>query len=146
MCRWRGIRGVGHFMNANRIVNWMAIAAVVFGVVTVLTGGRALFGSLESRADFGNVVPFVLWFNFLAGFVYIVAGTGLLLCRRWAVYTSLFVAVSTIVVFVAFGVHVIGGGAFERRTIGALIIRSIFWVAVTIVSIRATKRTPNLGP
>ena len=131
-------------MNPNRIVNWMAIAAIVFGALTILTGSRALFGSLESRADFGNAVPFVLWFNFLAGFVYIVAGAGLLLCRRWAVYTSLFVAVSTILVFVAFGVHVIGGGAFERRTIGALIIRSLFWIAVTIVSIRAMKRTLNL--
>jgi len=131
-------------MNANRAVKWMAIAAIVFGALTVLTGGRALFGSLEPRADFGNTVPFVLWFNFLAGFVYIVAGTGLLLCRRWAVYTSLFVAFSTILVFVAFGVHVIGGGAFERRTIGALTIRSLFWIAVTIVSIRAMKRTPNL--
>jgi hypothetical protein len=133
-------------MNANRTVNWLAIAAIVFGGVTVLTGGRALFGSLESRADFGKVVPFVLWFNFLAGFVYIVAGVGLMLCRRWAVYTSLFVADSTILVFVAFGVHVIGGGAFERRTIGALTIRSLFWVAVTILSIRAMKRTPNLRP
>jgi len=133
-------------MNANRKENWMAIAAIVFGGVTVLTGGRALFGSLESRAGFGNAVPFVLWFNFLAGFVYIVAGAGLLLRRRWAVYTSLFVAVSTILVFVAFGVHVIGGGAFERRTIGALTIRSLFWIGVTIVSIRAMKSTPNLGP
>jgi hypothetical protein len=130
-------------MNANRIVNWMAIAAMVFGVMTVFTGGRALFGSLETRSDFGNAVPFVLWFNFLAGFVYIVAGAGLMLCRRWAVYTSLFIAVSTILVFVAFGVHVIGGGAFERRTIGALTIRSLFWIAVTILSIRAMKRTPN---
>jgi hypothetical protein len=124
----------------------MAIGAIVFGVVTVLTGGRALFGSLESRADFGNAVPFVLRFNFLAGFVYIVAGAGLLLRRRWAVYTSLFVAVSTILVFAAFGVHVIGGGTFERRTIGAMTIRSLFWIVVTIVSIRAMKRTPDLGP
>ena len=124
----------------------MAVAAIAFGVVTVLTGGRALFGSLETRADFGKAVPFVLWFNFLVGFVYIVAGVGLLLCRHWAVYTSLFVAVSTILVFVAFGVHVIGGGAFERRTIFALTIRSLFWIAVTIVSIRAMKKTPNLGP
>ena len=131
-------------MNANRAVNWMAIAAIVFGALTVLTGGRALFGSLESRADFGKAVPFVLWFNFLAGFVYILAGTGLLLRRPWAVYASLFVAVSTILVSVAFGVHVIGGGAFERRTIGALMIRSFFWIAVTIVSMRAMKRTPNL--
>jgi hypothetical protein len=133
-------------MNATRIVNWMASAAIVFGALTVLTGGRALFGGLETRADFGNVVPFVLWFNFLAGFVYIVAGAGLLLSRPWAVYTSLLVAVSTILVSVAFGAHVIGGGAFERRTIGALIIRSLFWIAVTIVSIRVMKRTPHLGP
>jgi hypothetical protein len=125
-------------------MKWMAIAAIVFGALTVSTGGRALFGSLESRADFGKAVPFVLWFNFLAGFVYIAAGTGLLLYRRWAVHTSLFLAVSTILVFVAFGVHVIGGGAFERRTIGALMIRSLFWIAVTIVSVRALKRTPNL--
>jgi len=124
-------------MNANRIVNWMAVAAILFGVMTALTGGRALFGSLESRADFGNTVPFVLWFNFLAGFIYIVTGAGLLLYRRWAVHASLFVAVSTILVFVAFGVHVISGGAYERRTIGALMIRSLFWIAVTIVSIRA---------
>ena len=103
-----------------------------------------MFGSWEARAEFGKAVPFVLWFNFLAGFVYIVAGTGLLLWRRWAVYTSLFVAVSTILVFMAFGVHVIGGGAFERRTVGALMIRSLFWVAVTIVSMRAMKRPPNL--
>jgi hypothetical protein len=146
LCGFRGFRGQGHFMNANRFVNGMAAAAIVFGIMTVLTGGRALFGSLESRADFGNAVPFVLWFNFLAGFVYIVAGAGLLLCRRWAVYTSLFVAVSTIFVFVAFGVHVIGGGAFERRTIGALIIRSLFWIAVTIVSIRAMKRPTDRRP
>lgn len=122
----------------------MAIAATVFGVVTVLTGGRALFGSLESRSDFGNVVPFVLWFNFLAGFIYIIVGMGLLLRSHWAVYASVFVAASTILVFAAFGVHVIGGGAFERRTIGALTIRSLFWIAVTIVSIRAMKRTRNM--
>jgi hypothetical protein len=38
-----------------------------------LSGGRALFGG----ADMGAVVPFVLWFNFLAGFAYVAAGLGL---------------------------------------------------------------------
>ena len=133
-------------MNSIRIVKWMAVAAIVFGGVTILTGSRALFGSLETRADFGNTVPLVLWFNFLAGFVYIATGVGLLLRKRWAVYTSLFVSVSTILVFVAFGVHVNGGGAFEMRTVVALTIRSMFWVAVTILSILATKRTQDLVP
>ena len=35
-------------MNANRTVNWMVITAIGFGVVTVLTGGRALSCGLGS--------------------------------------------------------------------------------------------------
>lgn len=130
-------------MKTDRIVKWMAIAAIVFGAVTILSGGRALFGSLETRAALGNVVPFVLWFNFLVGFVYILAGAGLLRRRRWAVYISLFVAISTILVFAAFGLHVISGGTFETRTVGALTIRALFWIAVIIVAMRAMKGTPN---
>jgi hypothetical protein len=45
-----GVKGA-NFMNTNRTVNWMAIAAIVFGAMTALAGGRALFGSLESRAE-----------------------------------------------------------------------------------------------
>ena len=129
-------------MKTDRTVNWIAIAAIVFGAVTVFSGGRALFGSLETRAELGNVVPFVLWFNFLVGFVYILAGSGLLRHRRWAVYASLFIAVSTIFVFAAFGIHVMGGGAFETRTVGALTIRALFWVAVTIVAMLAMRSRP----
>jgi len=55
-------------MNANRIANCAATAAIAFGGVTVSTGDRALPGRLESRADFGNAVPFVLRLIFLAGF------------------------------------------------------------------------------
>ena len=46
------------------------IAAIVFGLATVVTGGAALF----TRLDMGHVVAFVLWFNFLAGFAYVAAG------------------------------------------------------------------------
>lgn len=132
-------------MRAKRIVKWMAIAAIAFGAMTVLSGGRALFGSLEARESLGNAVPFVLWFNFLAGFIYILAGVGFLLHRRWAVSVSLFLAVSTILIFAALGMHIMGGGAFEMRTVIAMTIRSLFWIVVTVVSIRARKK-PALGP
>ena len=130
-----------HVMHSRRIVSGMAIAAIVFGAVTVLSGGRALFGSDEVRAGLGNTVPFVLWFNFLAGFVYLIAGAGLMLQRRWAVSLSYLVAVATILVFAAFGLHVLDGGAFEKRTVGALAFRALFWIAVTIVAMRAMKST-----
>lgn len=122
-----------------RTLKWFSIAALVFGLVTVASGGRALFGSLESRTAVGQAVPFVLWFNFLAGFVYVLAGAGLLWRRPWAAYASLFVAVSTLLVFSAFGIHVIGGGTYEPRTVGAMTLRSLFWIALAIISLREMK-------
>ncbi len=129
-------------MNENRILKWLAIAALAFGLLSVASGGRMLFGSLELRAAAGQAVSFVLWFNFLAGFVYVLAGAGLLWRRPWAVYASLFVAISTLLVFLAFGIHIIGGGAYEPRTVGAMMLRSLFWIALAIISLRVMNRSP----
>jgi hypothetical protein len=124
-------------MKPNRILKGLAVAAVVFGLVTIVSGGRALFGPPEVRAALGHTVPFVLWFNFLAGFLYVLAGAGLLWEKRWAAHLSLLLAISTLVVFAAFGVHVFSGGAYETRTLGAMTLRSLFWVAVAAASFRA---------
>lgn len=114
-----------------------AIAAVLFGILTLLSGGRALFGGDAARAAVGNAVPFVLWFNFVAGFFYVISGIGLLLWRRWAALLSAGIAIATLIVFAAFGWHVAVGGAFEMRTVGAMILRSGFWIAISIPACRA---------
>jgi hypothetical protein len=116
-----------------------AIVALVFGALTVFSGGRALFGGADARAAVGDAVPFVLWFNFLAGFAYVVAGIGLLLRHRPALWLSLGILVATGLVFLAFGVHVLQGGAHEMRTVGAMILRIAVWAAISVVAIR------NLG-
>lgn len=113
------------------------IFAVVFGIATVFEGGRMLFGPPEFRADAGNVVPFVLWFNFMAGFLYVMAGLGLLLWKRWAAQLSAGIALTTLAMFAAFGIHVASGGAFEARTVGAMILRSIVWITIAVFSCRA---------
>jgi len=113
------------------------ILAVVFGAVTVFEGGRMLFGRPEIRASAGNIVPFVLWFNFIAAFAYLMAGLGLLLWKRWAAQLSAGIAVATLAVFAAFGVHVALGGAFEARTVGAMLLRSTVWIAIAVSTCRA---------
>ena len=114
---------------------------MIFGILTVFSGGRALFGGMEARAELGNIVPFVLWFNFLAGFVYVLAGAALLLARRWAAPLAMLLAVSTVLVFLVFAAYIFTGGAFEARTVGALSLRSLFWIAVALVALRAMKAT-----
>jgi hypothetical protein len=114
-----------------------ALIAVVFGIVTIFVGGKTLFGGAEERAATGNIAPFVLWFNFIAGFAYVIAGFGLFLWKRWAAKLSAVIAIATIAVFIAFGIHIFFGGMFEARTVGAMIIRSAIWIVIAASACRA---------
>lgn len=126
-------------MNSQRILKVLAVIAIVFGVLTVFSGGRALFGDAQARASVGNAVGFVLWFNFCAGFAYVLAGVGLWQDRRWAAGAASLLALATALVAAAFGWHVMGGGAYEVRTVGALMLRLVFWVGVAVLASRASK-------
>jgi len=128
-------------MNQHRTLRILAVAAIAFGALTVLSGGRALFGGDEARTSLGNIVDFVLWFNFLAGFVYVLTGVGLWLNRAWSPWTAGALAVATGFVAGAFAFHVMGGGAYEMRTVGALVLRLGFWVVVATVAVRSFRRT-----
>ncbi len=112
------------------------VVAVLFGLLTIFAGGRALFGGAEARAAVGDAVPFVLWFNFLAGFAYVAAGIGLVLRRRFAVRLTIAILVATALVMIAFGVHVALGGAFEMRTVWAMSLRVLVWGIIAGVAIR----------
>jgi hypothetical protein len=115
-----------------------AIVAVVFGAATIRAGGSVLFGDGAQAA--GNVVAFVLWFNFLAGFAYVLAGAGLWMRCHWSAQLALAIAAATVLVFGAFGIHVAASGAFEVRTAWAMTLRSAVWILIALLAFRATKR------
>jgi hypothetical protein len=110
----------------------VAGVAVVFGLATVISGGRALFG----EADMGAVVPFVLLFNFVAGFAYLLAGFGLWRGMVWAPAISIGIAAATGVAFAVFLWHIWGGGAYENRTMAAMTLRLGVWIAIATVSVK----------
>lgn len=109
-----------------------ATVAAIFGLLTIVSGGRALFGGV----DMGAVVSFVLWFNFVAGFAYVLAGVGLWRGTNWAPMLSLVIAVTTAVVFAAFLWHVSSGSAWEARTMGAMVLRTCVWIVITTLALR----------
>ena len=116
--------------NRPRWVTAVSLFAVFFGLLTIKEGGSVLFFEGAGRKAAGSYVPFVLWFNFSAGFAYIAAGIGLWVMKRWSAYLAIVIAVSTLIVFTAFGVHVLQGGAFEWRTVIAMSLRSSIWLAI----------------
>lgn len=109
----------------------ISIVAILFGLLTLKSGGSVLFVDGPAREAAGNFVPFVLWFNFIAGFFYVLAGVGLWLQKRWAVWLALLILIATLVTFTLFGWHIYNGGLYEIRTVGAMSLRSIIWCVIT---------------
>ncbi|HRQ57714.1 MAG TPA: hypothetical protein PLN31_09860 [Azoarcus taiwanensis] len=117
----------------------LGIIATIFGLLTLISGGQALFLGPERGVDMGQVVTPVLAFNFLAGFAYIAAGIGIWKGQRWAARLAVALAAMTIIMFTYLGVHILSGGAFELRTVIAMGFRTAFWAMVAFVAMRGIR-------
>lgn len=118
----------------------ISLVAIGFGLLTIKEGGTVLFGDEAARAAAGDYVLFVLWFNFLAGFAYVVAGGGLWLRQRWAMWLAIAIAVATFFAFAALGEYVDSGAAYEQRTVVAMSLRTLVWVVISIIAWRGVAR------
>lgn len=136
-------------MNHKKRPLWLwllVIISVGFGALTIKSGGAVLFIDGEARLAAGNYVGFVLWFNFLAGFAYIVAGLGLWFGKSWATGLAMAIAATTMLVFAAFGIHVLMGGNYEVRTVVAMSLRSAIWIVIAATSFfTGNKQMPESG-
>ncbi|MBL0124840.1 MAG: hypothetical protein IPP88_19695 [Betaproteobacteria bacterium] len=108
----------------------IAAVALAFGMATIVSGGHVLFGDQAARDAAGSYMPFVVWFNFLAGFAYIVAGVGLARGSPWVARLSLDIAATTALVFFVFALFVLTGDPFEMRTAGAMTLRITLWAGI----------------
>lgn len=125
---------------SSRWIRGAAVLAAVFGLLTIKEGGTVLFGDAAARAAAGAYVPFVLWFNFLAGFAYAIAAIGLWRRQRWAAWLAAGIAMATALTFAVFGVHVLAGGAYEQRTALAMALRTTVW---TVIAALAWRQLPG---
>lgn len=122
-----------------------AVFAVMFGVFTLREGGAVIMGDPAALEAAGNYVPFVVWFNFLAGFAYVAGGVGFWMEKPWATKLALGLAAATLLVFAAFGLHIATGGAFEERTVIAMTLRSGFWCLLAWLGARRGPTAQRAG-
>ncbi len=116
------------------MVTVLAVTAIAFGALTLFSGGRNLFdATVISEAE--NTIGFVLWFNFLAGFAYIVAGVLLWMWKLNGVRLSAAIAGATLLVFLAMGIYVIQfDGLYNGKTVGAMVLRSSVWLLIAVLA------------
>ncbi len=122
----------------------VAALSLLFGVVTIVAGGSVLFGDDAARRLAGDVVAFVLWFNFVAGFLYILAAAGLWRGSAWALRLSGLIALLNLAVLVALAIHIAGGGAYELRTVLAMGFRTLVWTAIYFYARRFFTSSPGM--
>jgi len=113
--------------------NLLAALVLVFGVITLFKAGSILFGPQSARDSVGDFVPFVVKFNFAAGFLYILSAVGIWRGRSWAYLVSAIVALGTIIAATVFAGHVALGGSYEMQTVFALGFRAVFWIVVSLI-------------
>ena len=77
------------FLSSTTGLRALALLAIAFGALTIKEGGAVLFSQDAARVAAGDYVPFVLWSNFLLGFVYVASGLGLWFRRRWGEFHHL---------------------------------------------------------
>jgi len=119
------------------LIRLFSIIVTVFGIMTVISGSVVLFPNDIIQKLAGNYVEFVVWFNLLSGFVYILTGFGLWKGKKWAVSVSVLLTISIAIILIIFSFHVVQDGAFEVRTFYALTFRMVLWLAVSIISYKA---------
>ena len=118
----------------------ISIVVFVFGVLTIKSGGSVIFFDGPARLAAGHYVNFVVWFNFIAGFFYIVAGVGFFLNKQWTTILAISIAAATLLVFVAFGIHILMGGRYEMRTVIAMSLRSTIWISFAFAAYTLAKK------
>lgn len=110
---------------------WIALVFIIFGFLTIISGGKNLFSESGIKSN-ENIVPLVLWFNFIAGFFYFIAGILIFKLKPCVKRLSFIIAILNVIVLFYFINHVFQGGLFEKKTVFAMSFRTLFWVCFAI--------------
>ncbi|MCB1329754.1 MAG: hypothetical protein KDK28_10040 [Maritimibacter sp.] len=106
----------------------------LFGLATLAASANVLFGPDAVRALAGDIVPFIVWFNFIAGFAYLAAAIGLWSARPWAHRLAIVIAVATLGAGLVFVWVALSGQSTEPRTGAALALRTTVWAVFALLS------------
>ncbi|MFZ1813016.1 MAG: hypothetical protein WBO55_00485 [Rhizobiaceae bacterium] len=114
----------------------LGLAGIGFGLMSVLAGGSVVLSDGTARELAGEIIPAVVWFNFLTGPVYVLAGVAILLDHPTARMMSALLSAAILGVSAHLLWQIVIGTAFEMRTVAAMSLRLIFWTGAAVLLIR----------
>lgn len=123
-------------LHGRKVVAAVAIAAVLFGVVTILAGARVLLGS-----DPGYVVYLpLLRFNTIMGAAYIAVGVIAWRSLRLGVYGAATICVLNMVALGAISNLYAPNGSIASTSVQAMALRTVVWLALFLALAWSSRR------
>lgn len=110
-----------------------ALVAGIFGILTLIAGGRILLGLGEAGY---TVIRPVLLFNTVMGALYLLTAVLIVRSNERARPLALFIAATNVIVLLSILVMRATGGTVANETMGAMTLRSVVWVVIAVVLMR----------
>jgi hypothetical protein len=118
----------------NKIVIIAGIVSAFFGLLTLFAGGSVILDLFEIREREGKYILFVVWANFICGFLYLFASYGFFKLKKWTtplLKISIWILIIVLVVLLAW---IINDNPFENKTIVALAFRFFLTTGLLLIS------------
>ena len=123
----------------------LGLVFIAFGALTLFLSASVLLDLFGIRERESPYVPAVVVANLIASLLYLSAGAGLLLKRRWPVLLLASAVVVLLVGVLLLAMHITVGGAYRTATIGALTFRTLLTAAFYVIA-RWSLRSPDTSP
>jgi len=107
----------------NYILKITAVIITIFALLTLFMSTSVIFDLFNIREKEGNYVMFVVFTNFIVGFMYLFSAFGIFKEKTWTTKLLLLATIILIIGFIGLLIHANTGGIYETKTIGAMIFR-----------------------
>lgn len=124
------------------IISIIIAVLALFGIVTLFMSSSVIFDLFGIRAKEGNYVPFVVWANWLCGFIYLAAAYGFMKSKRW---TSVILGIAVlilIVTYIGLFIYIQCGGIYETKTVYAMGFRTGLTILFSSIAYFLINRKP----
>lgn len=112
-------------MKRNRNIRYILGSIItIFALITLFMSSSVLFDWFGIREKEGNYVLFIVWANFLAGFLYLISAYGFFKAKRWTLWVMSLALLLLIIAFIELIVYIRNGNIYETKTVGAMIFRT----------------------
>lgn len=114
---------------------------LLFAALTIFMGGSVIFDLFGIREREGNYVLFVVWANWICGFLYVLAAYGFIKSKKWTAILLGGISIFLMLTFCKFYIYIQEGGIYEIKTIYAMTFRTGISLVLCLIAYRFINKT-----